>query len=106
MSAGRIPELRNEQIPGWLAALDRVRALAPHAIVPGFGPVVKDDAALTATGDYLRQLDAAVRRAYANGTGLTDAMRTVQVPDFRSYKLYAAAQPQNVQRLYLQLEKQ
>jgi len=47
-----------------------------------------------------------VRRAYANGTGLTDAMRTVQVPDFRSYKLYAAAQPQNVQRLYLQLEKQ
>ncbi len=45
-----------------------------------------------------------VRRAYANGTGLTDAMRTVQVPDFRSYKLYAAAQPQNVQRLYLQLE--
>ncbi|WP_035927178.1 MBL fold metallo-hydrolase [Caballeronia glathei] len=106
VSAGRIPELRNEQIPGWLAALDRVRALAPHAIVPGFGPVVKDDAALTATGDYLRQLDAAVRRAYANGTGLTDAMRTVQVPDFRSYKLYAAAQPQNVQRLYLQLEKQ
>jgi hypothetical protein len=33
-------------------------------------------------------------------------MRTVQLKDFRHYKLYAIAQPQNVQRLYLQLEKQ
>jgi hypothetical protein len=57
------------------------------------------------TGTYLRELDAAVRRAYASGAGLTDAMRTVQVPAFRHDKLYTIAQPQNVQRLYLQLEK-
>jgi hypothetical protein len=33
-------------------------------------------------------------------------MHTVQVPAFRNDKLYAIAQPQNVQRIYLQLEKQ
>jgi hypothetical protein len=58
------------------------------------------------TGDYLRELDAAVKRAYKNGVGLTEAMHTVQVPAFEHDKLYAIAQPQNVQRIYLQLEKQ
>jgi glyoxylase-like metal-dependent hydrolase (beta-lactamase superfamily II) len=104
VSAGRIPELRNEQIPGWLAALDTLRAMNPRIVVPGFGPLVKGDGIMP-TGTYLRELDAAVRRAYASGAGLTDAMRTVQVPAFRHDKLYAIAQPQNVQRLYLQLEK-
>jgi glyoxylase-like metal-dependent hydrolase (beta-lactamase superfamily II) len=105
VSVGRIPELRNEQIPGWLAALESVRALDARAIVPGFGPIASGDT-ITKTGDYLRGLDAAVRRAYAQGTGLTEAMKSVQVPAFRGYKLYAIAQPQNVQRVYLQLEKQ
>jgi glyoxylase-like metal-dependent hydrolase (beta-lactamase superfamily II) len=105
VSNGRIPELRNEQIPGWLAALDKLRAMDPRVVVPGFGPLVKGDGIMQ-TGAYLRELDAAVRRTYASGTGLTDAMRTVQVPAFSHYKLYTIAQPQNVQRLYLQLEKQ
>ncbi|SAL14024.1 beta-lactamase domain-containing protein [Caballeronia terrestris] len=105
VSNGRIPELRNEQIPGWLGALDKLRAMDPRVVVPGFGPLLKGDGIMQ-TGAYLRELDAGVRRAYASGTGLTDAMRTVQVPAFSHYKLYAIAQPQNVQRLYLQLEKQ
>jgi glyoxylase-like metal-dependent hydrolase (beta-lactamase superfamily II) len=106
VNVGRIPELRNEQIPGWLAALDKLRAMEPHVVVPGFGPLVKKGDGIRQTATYLRELDAAVRRAYASGTGLTDAMHTVQLKDFRHYKLYAIAQPQNVQRLYLQLEKQ
>jgi glyoxylase-like metal-dependent hydrolase (beta-lactamase superfamily II) len=106
VNVGRIPELRNEQIPGWLTALDQLRAMEPRVVVPGFGPLVKDGDGFRQTATYLRELDTAVRRAYANGTGLTDAMHTVQLKDFRHYKLYAIAQPQNVQRLYLQLEKQ
>ncbi|MDR5824430.1 MBL fold metallo-hydrolase [Caballeronia sp. LZ043] len=105
VSNGRIPELRNEQIPGWLAALENLHALDLHTVVPGFGPPMPDDDILQ-TGVYLRELDAAVRQAYKNGVGLTEAMHTVQVPAFRTCKLYAIAQPQNVQRIYLQLEKQ
>ncbi|MDR5783065.1 MBL fold metallo-hydrolase [Caballeronia sp. LZ065] len=105
VSNGRIPELRNEQIPGWLAALENLHALDLHKVIPGFGPPMSDDDIMQ-TGVYLRELDAAVKQAYKNGVGLTEAMHTVQVPAFHTYKLYAIAQPQNVQRIYLQLEKQ
>jgi len=105
VSVGRIPELRNENIPGWLDALQRLQVTDARIVVPGFGPLAeKQDVAQT--GVYLRQLDAGVRRAYEAGVGLTEAMHSVQVPDFSRYKLYAVAQPQNVQRLYLQLENQ
>ncbi|CAG4919127.1 hypothetical protein R70241_04714 [Paraburkholderia saeva] len=105
VSIGRIPELRNESIPGWLAALRQIESLDAHIVVPGFGPPVPP-AGIAKTGEYLRELDAGVRRAYASGVGLSEAMHTVQTPDFRQYRLYATAQPANVQRLYLQLEKQ
>ncbi|SAL68345.1 oxidoreductase [Caballeronia cordobensis] len=105
VSNGRIPELRNEQIPGWLAALEHLRALDLKTVVPGFGAPLRGDGIMQ-TGVYLRELDASVQRAYKSGIGLTEAMHTVQVPAFKNYKLYAIAQPQNVQRVYLQLEKQ
>jgi glyoxylase-like metal-dependent hydrolase (beta-lactamase superfamily II) len=104
VSVRRVPELRNEQIPGWLDALERLQTIDTRTVVPGFGPLVRREDARQ-TGMYLRELDAAVRQAYAAGMGLTDAMRTVQTPSFRDWKLYSVAQPQNVQRLYLQLEK-
>ncbi|MFM0520047.1 MULTISPECIES: MBL fold metallo-hydrolase [Caballeronia] len=105
VSNGRIPELRNEQIPGWLAALENLHALDLTTVVPGFGAPLRGDDIMR-TGDYLRELDVSVKRAYKSGIGLTEAMHTVQVPAFKDYKLYAIAQPQNVQRIYLQLEKQ
>jgi glyoxylase-like metal-dependent hydrolase (beta-lactamase superfamily II) len=105
VSVARIPELRNERIPGWLDALDKLKALDAKAIVPAFGKLAKP-ADLDRLATYLRELDAAVHRAFAAGVGLTEAMREVQVPAFRHDKLYRVAQPQNVEHLYLQLEKE
>ncbi len=105
ISNGRIPELRNEDIHGWLAALENLRGLESKTIVPAFGPPLSNDDIMQ-TGLYLRELDSAVRRAYRSGMGLTEAMHTVDLPAFHGYKLYGIAQPQNVQRIYLQLEKQ
>jgi glyoxylase-like metal-dependent hydrolase (beta-lactamase superfamily II) len=105
VSVGRIPEFRNERIPGWLDALDKLKALDVKAIVPAFGRLAKP-ADLDRLAQYLRELDAAVRRAFAAGVGLTDAMRDVQLPAFRHDKLYRVAQPQNVEHLYLQFEKE
>jgi hypothetical protein len=104
VSIGRIPELRNEQIPGWLDTLDRLRELDIHAVVPGFGPLAKRGDMMR-TGAYLRELEASVRRAFTAGLGLTAAMHEAQAVDFRDWKLYAIVQPQNVQRVYLQMEK-
>jgi len=105
VNMGRIPELRNEQIAGWLDTLDRLQTLDIRIVVPAFGPLANRED-IQQTGAYLRSLDSSVRSAYAAGTGLTDAMKTVQTPKFRHWKMYAMTQPQNVQRLYLQLEKQ
>jgi len=105
VSVGRVPELRNEQIPGWLAALDKLKALDAPVMVPAFGRLAKrGDLEHLAT--YLRELEAAVRRAFDAGVGLTEAMHRVQVPAFSHDKLYRTAQPQNVEHLYLQMEKQ
>ncbi|SAK88648.1 oxidoreductase [Caballeronia temeraria] len=106
VSNGRIPELRNEQISGWLAALENLRGLDLKTVIPGFGAPLHGSDDIMQTGVYLRALEAAVKRAYASGIGLTEAMHTVQVPAFKHDKLYAIAQPQNVQRIWLQLEKQ
>lgn len=103
VSIGRIPELRNENIPGWLDTLQRLETFDIRVVVPGFGPLAKRDD-MRATGAYLRALDTAVRRAYASGMSLVDSMHTVQTPDFSRWKLYPVAHPQNVQRVYLEVE--
>ncbi len=103
-SIGRIPELRNESIPGWLAALDRLNTLNIAKVVPAFGPIVAP-ARVGETGEYLRALDAAVRHAYASGEGLVSAKERTQATRFRAWKLYSVAHPQNVQRVYLELEQ-
>ncbi|PTB17457.1 MBL fold metallo-hydrolase [Trinickia symbiotica] len=105
VSIGRIPELRNESIPGWIAALDRLGALEVTKVVPGFGPVVGPER-IGATGEYLRELDASVRREYASGRGLVSARERAETPHFRTWKLYSTVHPQNVQRVYLELEHQ
>jgi glyoxylase-like metal-dependent hydrolase (beta-lactamase superfamily II) len=105
VSIGRIPELRNESIPGWIAALDRIGALEITKVVPGFGPIVGPER-IGATGEYLRELEASVRREYASGRGLVSARQHAETPDFRAWKLYSTVHPQNVQRVYLELEHQ
>lgn len=105
VSVGRIPELRNESIPGWIEALDRIGALEITEVVPGFGPVVGPER-IGATGEYLRALDASVRREYATGRGLVSARARAETPEFRAWKLYSTVHPQNVQRVYLELERQ
>ena len=82
-----------------------MHGLELKTVVPAFGAPLHGDAIMQ-TGVYLRELDSSVKAAYKSGVGLTEAMHNVQLPAFRSYKLYAIAQPQNVQHLYLQLEKQ
>ena len=105
VSVERIPELRNDFIPGWLATLDKLQTLDPHVIIPGFGPPAKHQD-IEMTGAYLRTLSASVRREYEAGAGLVDTMRNVQMDAFRHYRLYATVQAQNVQHVYLQMEKQ
>jgi glyoxylase-like metal-dependent hydrolase (beta-lactamase superfamily II) len=99
----RIPELRNENIAGWLAALERISSWPARVLVPGFGPVgAPQDTAPTAR--YLRALSRATAVQFEKGASLTDAMREAAVPEFSDWGLYDTAHAQNVQRIFVRME--
>ena len=105
VSAGRIPEVRDANLEGWIAALEQLDKLPVKAIVPGHGPVLtREEARQTLT--YLRALEAKVGTLYKAGAGLTEAIARAELPAFESWSLYRVVHPQNVQHLYLQLERE
>ncbi len=78
-------------ITGWAAALDRVRALQPSIIVPGHGPVMRDDAYLRAMGGLFSSLSQQVEAAVARGETLAAMRTSVQLADWRA-RLSAGSQ--------------
>jgi glyoxylase-like metal-dependent hydrolase (beta-lactamase superfamily II) len=105
VSVGRIPELRDADLRGWIDALQQLDKLPIKAVVPAHGPVIGRKQ-MRQTADYLRALEAKVSALYRDGTGLTDTIAQAQLPAFASWSLYAVIHPQNVQHVYLQLENE
>ncbi|WP_051377884.1 MBL fold metallo-hydrolase [Derxia gummosa] len=103
-SAGRLPELRDGEIDGWLAALGRLGARQPPVVVPGFGPPGGVER-LTDTARYLTGLDSAVRAALALDTSLVQAMNgAVTVSGFESWAGQTTIGAQNLQKRWMALE--
>ena len=63
---GVTPVMWAGPVENWIAAIDRILALEPAAIVPGHGPVT-DAAGARLVKDYWRYADAAARRRFAAG---------------------------------------
>lgn len=100
---GRIPELRDGHVAGWLDAIAAIRRLGPVAIVPGHGPLVSVDGAQH-TADYLEALDRRVRQLYGGGIGLLEAVDQAALPGFEHWAGYATIHRRNALHHYLQLE--
>jgi len=105
VSVGRIPELRDADLRGWIDALQQLDKLPIKSVVPAHGPVIGRKQ-MKQTVDYLRALDAKVGALYRNGAGLSDTIAQAQLPAFASWSLYTVIHPQNVQHVYLQLENE
>jgi len=73
----------NSSIKGWAAALDRIRALHPAVIVPGHGPVLRDDAYLGQLGGLFTSLAQQVEGAAAKGLTLDATRAAVHLDDWR-----------------------
>lgn len=97
-----LPVLRDADIKGWIAALDRIATLAPQRIVPGRGEVLPATA-IACTRDYLVNVDAQVRSAYERGLSLTEAEETLRLPGATAQE--ARVHASNIHTLYLRLEK-
>lgn len=103
----RVPELAQGQLGGWLAALDRLQALAPQQLIatvwstsPGNGA---PPPALVATRDYLQALREATLRAMDQGVQPQDTGR-VALPAFTTWAGYEARHGFNVLRAWRELE--
>ena len=66
------------------ATLDTLLALRPRLIVPGHGPVMRDDAHVRAMSRMLASIRAQVAAAVARGETLEQARRSVTLDEFRA----------------------
>ncbi len=71
-------------IRGWASALDRIRALQPAVIVPGHGPILRDDAYLGQLSGLFTSVAQQVEAAAAKGLTLEATRAAVHLDDWRA----------------------
>jgi glyoxylase-like metal-dependent hydrolase (beta-lactamase superfamily II) len=91
----------------WGPTLERIRAFGPEAIAPGRGDALIGremvNAALDATGDFVRSTYAPAARVAARGGTLKEAFAAVRAecdPKFRDFAIYEHCLPFNVARAF------
>jgi glyoxylase-like metal-dependent hydrolase (beta-lactamase superfamily II) len=104
---GRVPELAQGSLSGWLSALPRLAALRPAVIVGAALSVSKEGlsepAALKATTGYLQALRQRVLQAMDDGLDGSD-LRSLELPDYADWVGYRQRHGFNVQRAWRELE--
>lgn len=71
----------------WSATLEKLRTLQPTIIIPGHGPVMRDDAYLRMEADLFTSIKRQVEAVVARGANLEETRQNVNLDDFR--KLFA-----------------
>jgi glyoxylase-like metal-dependent hydrolase (beta-lactamase superfamily II) len=99
----RIPELRDGQLAGWLAALQALERTCARTIVPGYGAVGGLEL-VDLTTAYLRALEDQVQRLYQRGATLSETVDGVALPAYSDWDQYPALHRQNALHRFLQLE--
>ena len=104
---GRVPELSQGSLEGWLAALDHLEALAPAHVVSAAVSSAPDEGempdALRATRAYLGALRSGVLRAMDEGHQPQEP-GLVPLPAFAGWAGYTERHLFNVQRAWRELE--
>lgn len=101
---GRLPSLRDGNIHGWIAALQRIK-LMPNLryIIGGHGEIITPKA-VDFTYNYLKTLEQEVQKALDNDLDIDDAVNTVVMPAYKSWPFYDSIHRQNVEQVYRTLE--
>ncbi len=71
-------------VANWVAACDRILALAPEVIVPGHGPIT-DLRGVEAVKAYLEYVSTEARRRYDAGLTVLEAAKDIELSDFSSW---------------------
>ncbi|HEX5733004.1 MAG TPA: MBL fold metallo-hydrolase [Blastocatellia bacterium] len=88
-----VPLVGNPQshIGEWAATLEKMAALRPSIIVPGHGPVMRDDTYLKLLAEMFAYIKTQTEAAVARGETLEQARRSVNLDQFR--KQFAGDSP-------------
>lgn len=70
-------------IGAWAGTLEKLLALKPKLIVPGHGPVLRDDAYVRLTAETMASISRQVEAAVARGETLEQARKSVDVADLK-----------------------
>ncbi len=104
--AGRVPFIGEADAGHWLQALDRLRQIPAHVMVPGHGPASfhpADDLGLTAR--YLRFLRGEMARAVADFLPFEQAYARTDWTPFAQLPTFEIANRANAYNVYLQMEQ-
>lgn len=100
----RTPSMDGD-IHGWLAAIEKLRAVSALRAVPGHGPVVSDwNLALNDQQRYLETLLADIRSSIKNGESMERSMETAAASESEHWVLFETVNRRNVNLLYPKLE--
>lgn len=80
-----VPLVGDEQshIGAWSATLEKIRALQPALIVPGHGPVLRDDAYVKQLTTLFASIQQQTAAAATRGETLEQARKSVKLDEFR-----------------------
>jgi glyoxylase-like metal-dependent hydrolase (beta-lactamase superfamily II) len=98
-----IPDARDADLNGWLAALKEIQRLPLRQVVPGRGPAGKPER-LNEVAEYLTALQQQTRRAYDEGASLGEATSRITLPKFKDWAGYEPTHRGNVNFEFLRLE--
>ncbi len=81
-----VPLVGGEQshIADWAASLDRLRALQPAIIVPGHGPVLRDETYVRMMGELFTSIATQTAAAVARGKTLDETRKMVNLDEFKN----------------------
>ena len=90
----------------WLADLDQLQALPWKLLVPGHGPVARDDAIFAQMRDYLGWLDGLLRDGAKRGAEMNELIRAPIPERFAGISLTRYELVRSVSHLYPRYERE
>ena len=104
---GRVPFVGEADSKAWLAALDRLLAFDPRAMVPGHGAVSRTPRAdLALTRDYLTDLRTRMGHAVADFVPFEEAYAAADWTRWKGLPAYREAHRRNAYNTYLLMERE
>lgn len=101
---GSLPTLDGSLL-GWLRQMDALAAIGAARVVPGHGPVPADwPQALTAERRYFEVLAGDIRKAIADGTPLSEAVKAAGASERGNWRLFDEYNERNATAAFAELE--